>query len=409
MESAEQLERHKAVATPRRAPLPSWLYVMNWSLDRPGGVNEVVRNLFDFSVARLHHRPLLLVRSWGQRTPESSIRDGRRTILASWPTPWGSTRPLRHLVSFVARLPRALSQLRRLVHTDDVRTIHVHFPGLDSLVWPLVRATCRERPRLILSFHGLDLKSALAARGIERAAWRRLLRSADHIVVCAEPLRQSLLAGFPDVGPVTCIENGVDVEQIERAALVPPQWRPSAPFIFSAGTYEAKKGLDILVRAFDRIAGDFPDVALVIAGRYEKDQFAVVDAIRLSLGSADRIHLLKSLPHDETMRVLRRASCFVLASREEPFGIALLEAGALEIPAVATSVCGALAHLRADVDVRVVPAEDVAALAEAIAAILNDAVAARRLSANLRTAVRERLNWSQIVPRYGNLGGAPDS
>jgi glycosyltransferase involved in cell wall biosynthesis len=399
---------HASQPAAGRTDLACWLYVMNWELRYPGGVNEVVRNLFDRTQQHLAHTPLVLVRSWQQRAPYVSEHDGRRTVSASWPAPWGSPRPLRTLTSFLARLPRALVHLRRLVIRERVATVHVNYTNLDALIWPIVARTVPRKPRLILSFHGLDLQSALAARGAERLAWRILLRATDHVVVCTESLRSALVASFPSSAPKTSVvRNGVDSAHLARIAAPPPQHPIPAPYIFSAGTYEAKKGLDILLRAFETIADDFPALSLVIAGRYEKTHFDLVEAQRNASPYASRIHLFKDLSHDETMRLLARAACFVLASRQEPFGIALLEAGALRVPAVASAACGALEYLRESEEVRVAATGDPAALAQQIKGVLLHSDDSKQMAARMHATVTSNLEWSRIIVAFEQLGRDP--
>src|SRR5262249_13078420 len=151
----------------------------------------------------------------------------------------------------------------------------------------------------------LDLRAACAATGVARLFWNCLLRGADHIIVCAEALRESLVKRYPAItNSVAVIGHGVDSQRILESATVAPRLPVQRPYVFSAGTYEAKKGLDVLLRAFDPLASEFPDLSLVIAGRYETQSFDALDALRRSLACSGRIHLLRNLSHAETMQLL---------------------------------------------------------------------------------------------------------
>ncbi|GEM_PF-3861884 len=381
--------------------------MLNWNLRYTGGVNEVVRNLFDLTEPFLQHRPMVLERDWNQTDLKVTVENGRRSAVGSWPAPWDQRRGLRYLATFLVRLPGAMRQLRRLLDAEGVDTVHVHFPGLEALIWPTIRRACNRPFRLILSFHGLDLKFALHSTGIERLCWARLLDSSDHIVVCSEPLRRSLAERFPRIQTkIRVIGNGVDTAKIEEAAAAPVLADTPPSYVFSAATYERKKGIDVLMRAFDMIADRHRDLSLVVAGRYEDVTFVELDRLRTSLPSAGRIVLMRDLPHSTTLGLMARARCFVLASREEPFGIALLEAGALATPAVASDVCGCLAFFEAGTDLRVVPADDPAGLAEAIHGALEDPEGARRMAVRMQAKVRARLEWSSIAGAYSELGRA---
>jgi len=280
----------------------------------------------------------------------------------------------------------------------------VHYPSLDAWIWPLTGFLTGVRPRLILSFHGLDLKAALQTRGVSRLAWRRLLGTADHIILCSDSLRDSLQSRFPHLaGRLRVIENGVDRAALERIAVQPPAHVIPSPFLFSVGTYEWKKGHDVLIQAFAEIAHRFPDLSLVIAGRYERDEYARLDALRSTLSLADRVHLLIDLPHEETMRLMSRANAFVLASREEPFGIVLLEAGIFRLPVIATTVCGALKHLQTGSELIAVPPEDVHQLAKAMTQVLSDGQTSQAMGKRLGEAVSARLDWTRIIESYASL------
>ena len=385
---------------------PCWLYVMNWSLRHTGGVNEVVRNLSDLTEVFLGRRAMVLERDWNHPGLSVGMEDGRKVAVASWPAPWSRRNGLRYLASFGLRRPAAVRRLRDLVLAEDVDTVHVHFPGLESAIWSFVRSALNGRLRLILSFHGLDLKAALRATGVERAMWRRLLRAADHIVVCAGGMRDALSDRFPEIAPrIRVIANGVDTARLQRAAAVPPNIDLPRRYLFSAATYEPKKGLDVLMRAFDAIADAHPDLVLLIAGRHEPGSLRALDALRTSLRSASRIRLLGDLPHAEAMAVIARATCFVLASREEPFGITVLEAGALAAPTIATSVCGCLSFFEPGSELLVVPPDNSGALASAIARLLEDPETAQRMARRMQAAVHARLEWSSVIGAYSELSG----
>src|SRR5262249_45973031 len=146
----------------------------------------------------LRHQPVLLVGNGHERDPVVATEDGRLTIRAALPTPWHPRRPLRSLVAYVAGLPRLLRRLMPLMRKFQVDTVNVHFPQLDALTWILIGRLLGGRFSVVLSFHGLDLKPAVAARGIARFAWKMLLAGAQHIVVCSEDVRRKLVGAFPE-------------------------------------------------------------------------------------------------------------------------------------------------------------------------------------------------------------------
>jgi len=380
----------------------TWLLVLPWELSAPGGVSQVVQNLFDATQRVLGHRSLLLVNTWDRSDPSIVEVDGRRTVQMMVPSPTGPRRPLRHLLSFLFRLPSVLPRLRRLVHDEGVTRINVHYPGLDALAWVLLRPLLRHRPELVLSFHGSDLQDARAARGLGRHLWKQLLHRADDITVCSGPMREEMLEVFgAAAGRSREVLNGVDPAWITTLAKLPPREQVPARFVLSLATIEHKKGLDTLIDAFARLADRCPDLSLVLAGRVaEPACFARLQAQAAGLACAARIHFLTNLAHEEAMRVLARAQVLVLASRKEPFGIVVLEAGVLGVPVVATTACGVVSRLGAGEHLLAVPPDEPAALAEAVDTLLSDARRARRLAAELADRVAAEFTWERVIAQY---------
>jgi glycosyltransferase involved in cell wall biosynthesis len=384
---------------------PSWLFVLSWELRHAGGVNEVVKNLFDRTARRLRHRPLLLVRKWEQKIPVLTLEDGRATIAARIRGPWPDPRwPLANLAVYILGLPFVVGRLLRMAHVQRIAVINVHYPDLHALTWILVRQFSCKPIRLVLSFHGLDLKSAIAATGLERVGWSILLRRSDQIVVCAQALRERLISRFPGCAQrVNVVGNGVDIQSVQTAMRESPAMALPKSYVMSIGTYERKKGHDVLMAAFDHVASRNPSVALVIAGRYSEAEYTRLTRLKEQLASRDRILLLKDLAHAEAMRVLAGAEVFALASREEPFGIAILEAAVLSRPVVATSVCGAANLFRAGTDLLVVPPNDVAALSAAMERLLNDRAGAAGLAGSLHSRVVANFDWDSVADGYLRL------
>ena len=139
-------------------------------------------------------------------------------------------------------------------------------------------------------------------------------------------------------------------------------------YILALGTVEPRKDFALLVRAFDRIAADRPDVGLIIAGPDGwggelLDQALGASRHRMRIGRAGYV--------DGPTRIglLAGASLFAFPSVYEGFGLPPLEAMAAGVPVVATAtgavteVSGGLATL--------VTVGDEEALAEAMAAVLD--------------------------------------
>ncbi len=383
----------------------TWLFVSPWDLHHPGGVNQVVESLFDANVQVLRNRSLLLIKSWKAGRPNVVQIDGRRTTYGHCRSPWDAKRPVLNALAFLLELPATLARYCGLLRREGVVRINVHFPELDALIWLVLRAMLPTRPPLILSFHGADLNLAAATRGVTRRLWLKLLTNADDIVFCSEQLRLEFEQAFGPMPHLRVIDNGVDPELIAVKTAAPLPIEVPQKCIVSLATFEDKKGLDVLLQAFDSVALGDPDVHLVIAGRVTSaDMFEDFERQRQQLRHGDRVQLLKDVDHGAAMRLLQHARVFVLPSRSEPFGIVVLEAGALGRPVVATSACGVSRRLCEGTDLLIVPPDDAPALTAAIERLLSDPVLAEQLATSLRRRVFSDFTWARIVHRYAALG-----
>jgi glycosyltransferase involved in cell wall biosynthesis len=385
------------------APRETWLLVVGWELHHPGGVSQVVSNLIRMLQRYSSFEPVLMVNSWSAQKASSSANADYRTIYAALRAPLAGSSHLLALIKFVLFAPLQILRLRRVLRDERVRVVNAHYPGLDAWLWLLTKPFAPEF-RLILSLHGTDARGAAASRGLERRLWRGLLRRADCVVTCSDDL-PSLLAdelGVP-AGKFQTIDNGVDPELIESISVDQPAWQPAQPFILALGTIDRIKGHDILVRAFGPILRAYSQLHLVIAGRSTPGAFPELELARAEVHSPDRVHFLPDLAHAEAMRLLRHALLLALPSRQEAFGIVVLEAGVLGKPVVATDRCGATHRLRIGAEVVSVPGEEPEALAAAILGVMADPVGQQRLGDALRARVLRDFTWRALLGQYLSL------
>jgi glycosyltransferase involved in cell wall biosynthesis len=129
------------------------------------------------------------------------------------------------------------------------------------------------------------------------------------------------------------------------------------------------------LRAAARLVGRFPSLHWVVAG--EGPERAPLERLRADLGLDGRVHLLGHIP--EPARLVADADLFVMSSREEGLGTAVLDAMALGIP-VASTTAGGLPEMLEDGAGVLAPPRDPDALAHAVARLLDEPGLARSVS-----------------------------
>ncbi len=183
--------------------------------------------------------------------------------------------------------------------------------------------------------------------------------------------------------PVEVLPNFVDPSLFRPAAGAADPLRetlgvaPGTPVVAVVGLISRRKGQDLAVRAFAEVRRARPDAVLAVIGGGELPAGLPMDGVRL-LGQREDVPRL--LPH---------ATVVVVPSRDEPFGLAAVEAMACGVPVTAFAV-GGLREVLADGAGVAVPPGDVGALARAVLALLSDGAGRRRQAEAGMTAALRR-------------------
>lgn len=197
--------------------------------------------------------------------------------------------------------------------------------------------------------------------------------------------------------PIDILTNFVDTACFRPAAPEAPDLLrtalgvgPATPVIALIGLISRRKGQDLGVRAFAALRRLRPDAVLAVIGDGELPAGLPMEGVR-RLGFRDDVPAL--LPH---------ASAVVVPSREEPFGLAAVEAMACGVPVVAFDV-GGLGEVIADgAGVAIAPG-DVDAMGAALAGLLADPARRHAQAEAGRLAVMARYAPEPHVAGLGRI------
>jgi glycosyltransferase involved in cell wall biosynthesis len=372
-------------AAPRngaRRELPGVLIAAPWD-QREGGVASVAGNLAVHLRAR-GHAVVFLFPEEVRGVVERRTAWGFRGYALNLRPPASPGHPLRGPAAFAATAPATLLRLRRIVRRHGIGIVNAHYAVEPWVHLALLRAT--SRIRLVTSVHGSDLLPNGRPRRPLAAPVRMLLSRSDCIVAPSAGYRDALLRGYPELdGQVGVVHNGVSEEMLSP----PPRRAPSAGrYVLCLAHYARWKGIDVLVRAFARIAERHPGLRLLVAG--DGAGRAEIGALAESLGVRGDVTLLDEQPRERVSELLHGCSLFVLPSRAESFGIALVEAMACGRPVIGTRVGGMPEIVCDGRDGLLVDSDDPAGLAIAMERLLADPAAAEAMGARARETVRRR-------------------
>ena len=225
--------------------------------------------------------------------------------------------------------PRAWWYLRRVLWSFRPSIVHAH----DSHALTLVLAALwgRKPPRLV-AHRRVDFR--LRRRG----QWLR----ADRVIAVSEAVKQVLLADGMSARDVTVIHDGIDPDEVRRAAAAPFDIRrrlglaDGTPLAIQVAALVGHKDQRTLIRAAHAARDMAPDLHWAVAG--EGPLRSALEREIADLGVGDRVHLLGYVTAADAL--IREGDVFVMSSKEEGLGSVVLHALALGKPVVATRAGG---------------------------------------------------------------------
>jgi len=258
---------------------------------------------------------------------------------------------------------RAWRQMRALIRALRPDVVHTHTSKAGALgrlaAWGQVKAVVHTPHGHV--FHGYF---GWAKTRLFVLAERRLARRCHALVALTVAERDEHLAlGIGKPRQWHVIPSGVPVRELAAAVArrraetgdAPPAWRA-----VSVGRLVPVKGMDRLLRAWAHVQAERPGARLAIVG--DGPERAALEAMIDDMGLAGSVELAG---WQDPVPYLAAAECFVLLSRNEGMGRAVVEAMAAGLPCIVSDVCG-LAEL-VDVSVgEVVDADDAPAVAQAL-------------------------------------------
>ena len=271
----------------------SYLFVLPWTLDSLGGVNQVVENLFRQIKSDDKFNPMVMVNSWNDSKIRMQSIEGIDHYFFRLRSPWNASRKLYNLIMFVIETCSNSWRFLKFLKSNKVVVINVHYCSLYTLNFVLFKILGLYDGCLILSFHGNDLLNARRSRGIEKKLWKLTLQYADKIVTCSESLKNELVQLDTSCKDKTvAIHNGIDLDFFsERVSRHSDFVLEEKKFILNVATLEHIKGQDVLLKAFAEITEAFPEVLLVLIGRpggAENKIKQLIKALDLSHRSEER-------------------------------------------------------------------------------------------------------------------------
>jgi glycosyltransferase involved in cell wall biosynthesis len=182
--------------------------------------------------------------------------------------------------------------------------------------------------------------------------------------------------------------SGIDPGDVKRAYGI----HPYAPLILFIGRLVYQKGPDLFIEALRKVCRERWDAKVIVAGDGGMRQYLQDRARDLP------VNFVGYIPDSEYIRLLNACDLVVIPSRNEPFGLVLLEAWSAEKPVVACDVGGLSENIDTFVNgIKVQPEPD--SLAWGIGAMIDDPITAQVRGRRGRAKVDRQFLWSPIARR----------
>jgi phosphatidylinositol alpha-1,6-mannosyltransferase len=305
-------------------------------------------------------------------------------------------------VYFLGGLARTLRRLRpELLHVGGP----IPFGLLVSLLRPLHRVPS------ILFVVGEEL-GAFGRNRAKRLVVKRVLRSADLVVAISRYTAASVEGLGIQRQHIHIIHPCVDSERFSPE-LDPSELRRSLGLqghrvLLTVGRLEPRKGHDVVLNALPALRKTFPDLVYVIVGDGAEERR--LRNLATSLGVHQAVRFVGRVSDEALPAFYALADLFVMPNREEMsgsvegFGMVFLEASASGRAVVGGRSGGALDAVRdGETGFLVDHPEDPEAVGEAIASLLQDPDALRRMGEQGRKFAVEQFDWSQSASRLREL------
>ncbi|MCI0476607.1 MAG: glycosyltransferase family 4 protein [Anaerolineales bacterium] len=349
-----------------------------------GGVQTAVRNIAR-NLTRLGHSVVIL-----SSLPPGNVPP-REQVDGVWVNrfPWGR----RPLWSLPFRAAWTLVGMARALRAFKPDLVFVNFLSINALYVLLLHYVLGFR--LVVSARGNDIQGIPLRSRLQRWMLSRLFARADAVIFCSAYVQRDAAPFLKHVSPrafVGVVGDGFDPAEFRA----PRSYQYSAPYILAMGRLVHKKGFDLLIRAFARIASEFPRVHLLIVG--DGEERAALERLMDELKMRERVVLLGFADRATSIALFWGCEFFVLSSRLEPFGIVVAEAMAARKAVLATKSGGVIDLMQPGVNGLLVDA-DVDALANGLRAMLAHPDATRAMGERARQTIQQN-TWAAVTKQF---------
>lgn len=269
--------------------------------------------------------------------------------------------PFRGVLGYFLMAPG----VRRLLHDIKPDVVNAHYASGYATTARLAAV----RPS-VLSVWGSDVYDFPYKSPLHRWLVRKNLLAADMVASTSHCMAEQTRSIAPPLKDISITPFGVDMQTYAHAEMLAVD--NERLVIGTVKSMASKYGIDTLIEAFSLLLGKLTRTQPELAGRVQLrlvgggPQMEEYKQLAAKLNVADRVEFVGRVPHDKVPEELAKLDIYVALSRQESFGVAIVEAGAARRPVVVSDAGGLPEVTLNDTTGVVVPRENPQAAADAM-------------------------------------------
>jgi mannosyltransferase len=259
---------------------------------------------------------------------------------------------------------------------------------------------------VLLRFLGWPLKLVFTSAAQRHHTWiTRWLINRMHAIVATNDISASFLKR-----EATVIPHGVDVDRYappsNRATAFAEAGLPGRYAVGCFGRVRAQKGSDVFVEAMCRLLPRYPDFTAVVVGAITPEHSGFANDLKKRIEAAglqSRIVITGELPIEDVQRWYQSLTIYAFTSRNEGFGLTLIEAMSVGAALVASRAGAAELVVEDGITGVLTPPGDADALVAALEPLMQDPASAAAMGERGRARVHEKFSLDAEATRIAEV------
>lgn len=295
----------------------------------------------------------------------------------------------------------ALIVLLKIVNQKKIDIVHAHWIFPQGLIAVIARFFSKKRYKIIVTSHGTDID--LIANVLLRTFIKFTLKKTDIINPVSVFLKRKIIDFVGNENKICVIPMGTkdDLFGDKTNSIKIKDECAEKKFLLYVGRLTEGKDIPTLIRAFNKISDEFPDLFLYIIG--EGNEYQKLNTLVSSLGINNKVLFFGQIERERLPPYFRKARILVSSSLKEGFGLVFVEALLSRCPVIATSV-GGIGDIIIDNKTGILTEPgNIEAMYNSINKLLTDEELRSRLLEEGYKHAKENFSWNAVGAKYKEL------